>query len=127
MIVQAADWLFDRIDLVPLFAVAAVLCCFLLYRVGILRSPLSDAIYLTATLSLAAGYGFAFSTRSFSLTVISLAAPQTYILLAMASFVGVRKIQSATYRAPSPWWIVLVAVVGHAWTHFLFFALGGAE
>jgi hypothetical protein len=126
MMAQAAAWLFDRIDLVLLIPVAAVACCVLLHRAGIIRSSLNDMIYLTAALSSVIGYGFAFSPRVQPLVAIFLTAPQTYILLGMFLFVGARKLLSTTYRAPSPWWVVLVAILGHGWTRLWFYALGDA-
>lgn len=123
MIKQVSQWLLDQILIVPIVPLFLSIVCILLKRAGILMGPLSDIIFLTASSSLAASYALALSIHPAPLVGILLVAPQTYVLLAMFFVVAACKLLDSSYKAPSPWWVAIVAAVGHAWTSTLLYAL----
>jgi hypothetical protein len=125
MIAKVANWILGRIEITLALPLLASLICLILYRLGALRSRITNAIYLVAALSSAAGYAFAFSATMTPLINMYLITPEVFILLAMAFIVGARTLLSKTYRAPSPWWVALVIVIGHGWTRVWIYALGG--
>jgi hypothetical protein len=120
-----AGWLINNIDLVFVLPIFASLICLSLHRLGWLRH-LRLAVYVSASLSLAFGYVYAMSGAFSLLAAVTVFAPQTFVLLTMGGSALIAQWRNVEYKAPSPLWVVGVAVLGHCWTRLSLLGLSGS-
>ncbi|MEK7995525.1 MAG: hypothetical protein AAB403_17125 [Planctomycetota bacterium] len=125
MVHELAGWLVNNIDLVLIFPMIAGLICLSLHRLGRLRH-LRLAVYVSASFSLAFGYVYALSVAFSLLAAVMVFAPQTFVLVIMGGSALVTQWRNSEYNAPSPLWVVGVAVLGHCWTRLSLLGLSGS-
>lgn len=125
MIGDMADWLLERLELVPLVPLVGALLCIALKSVFRLSYDLKIALFIVSAALLFGVYAFAFYRHSPMLVLdIIFFAPQSVLLLIIASIVFIRKVRDSQYIPPSPWWIVAIVAIGCMWTSTCTFALG---
>lgn len=120
---QLSKWVLDRIDVVLVLPFVTSGICVIVRRALGATFDVRLAIFVTSALSLAFGYWFAFLYTLVPLLNVFMLSPQAPILLGMAIVVLAIHFFRPTRPGPSPWWVVLVAIIGHGWTKAWQYAL----
>lgn len=123
IIEELSRWVLERMDVVLVLPFVTSGICLLVRRILRATFDVRLAIFVTSALSLAFGYWFAFSGTLTPLANLFIITPQALLLLGMVVNVLAVHFFRPARRGPSPWWIVLVAIIGHGWTRMWIYAL----
>lgn len=124
--IEISRWILNRIDIVLVLPFLTSGVCLFVHHILKAAFNARIAVFIVSALSLAGGYWFAFICTFDPLINVFILAPQALILMGMAGTILAISLLRPGRKAPSLWWVVLVAAIGHAWTRLWLYAIAGA-